>query len=77
VTHLPVLSGRELVKSLASLGYQRSHERGSHIILRKSSPPHLRLTVPDHPAIAKGTLAAIAREMGMTAPELADYVARV
>ena len=75
MTHLPVLSGRELVKALAALGYQRSHERGSHIILRKTSPPHQRLTVPDHPVIAKGTLAAIAREMGLTAPDLARHLA--
>lgn len=71
MTHLPVLSGRDLVKALEDLGYQRSHQRGSHIILRQSGQPHHRLTVPDHEVIAKGTLAAIAREMGMTAPELA------
>ena len=75
MTHLPVLSGRDLVKALAALGYQRSHERGSHIILRKTSPPHHRLTVPDHPVIAKGTLAAIAREMGMAPHDLTRYLA--
>ena len=77
MTHLPVLSGRDLVKALADLGYQRSHQRGSHIILRQAAKPHHRLTVPDHPVIAKGTFAAIAREMGMTAPELANYSSRV
>lgn len=74
MTHLPVLSGRDLVKSLAAFGYQPSHQRGSHIILRQAGEPHHRLTVPDHPVIAKGTLAAIAREMGMSAPDLAQHL---
>ncbi len=75
MTHLPVLSGRDLVRALEPLGYQRSHQRGSHIILRHLAEPHHRLTVPDHKVIAKGTLAAIAREMGMTTPALVEYMA--
>jgi predicted RNA binding protein YcfA (HicA-like mRNA interferase family) len=74
VTHMPVLSGRDLVKALQSLGYEPSHQHGSHIILRYSNEPHHRLTVPDHKVIAKGTLAAIARELGMTSPEFAQYL---
>ncbi len=74
MTHLPVRSGREVVKALESLGYQRSHQRGSHIILRQTSEPHQRLTVPDHQVIAKGTLAAIAREIGMSTSALVQHL---
>jgi predicted RNA binding protein YcfA (HicA-like mRNA interferase family) len=61
----PVVSGREVVKALAHEGYELSHERGSHLVLRRRWRPHRRLTVPDHPEMAKGTLAAIARESGL------------
>ena len=74
MTHLPVRSGREVVKALENLGYQRSHQKGSHIILRQTKAPHHRLTVPDHQVIAKGTLAAIAREVGITTSILAQYL---
>ena len=66
MTSLPVVSGRQLVKALAKIGYQFDHQEGSHIILRRQSPPHRRLTIPDHKEIAKGTLKNIIRESGLT-----------
>jgi predicted RNA binding protein YcfA (HicA-like mRNA interferase family) len=63
---LPVLSGREVVKALSKIGYSLDRERGSHMILRQTSSPFRRLTVPDHKEIAKGTLRAIIRESGLT-----------
>lgn len=74
MSHLPVRSGREVVKALQSLGYERSHQKGSHIILRQSKKPYHRLTVPDHQVIARGTLAAIAREIGMSTSALVKYL---
>lgn len=74
MTHLPVRSGRDVVKALEFLGYERSHQRGSHIILRQAKNPHHRLTVPDHQVIAKGTLAAIARELGVSTSDLVQYL---
>jgi predicted RNA binding protein YcfA (HicA-like mRNA interferase family) len=70
MTRLPVVSGQDLAKALANIGYLRDHQRGSHIILRHKDPPHRRLTVPDHKEIAKGTLRAIIREAGLTLEEL-------
>jgi predicted RNA binding protein YcfA (HicA-like mRNA interferase family) len=63
---LPVVSGREVVKALSKIGYALDRERGSHMILRQTSSPFRRLTVPDHKEIAKGTLRAIIRESGLT-----------
>jgi len=37
--------------------------------LRQQSPPHRRLTIPDHKIIAKGTLRAIIRQAGLTVDE--------
>ena len=66
---LPRVSGREVVKALTRVGYEQDRQRGSHIILRQSSYPHRRITVPDHREIAKGTLRAIIRESGLTVDE--------
>ena len=66
---LPVVSGREVVKALATLGYAFDRQKGSHIILRQSEAPHRRAVVPDHREVAKGTLRSIIRETGLTVDE--------
>jgi len=69
VSALPVVSGREVVKALEKIGYMLDRQRGSHLILRQQGPPHRRLTVPDHKEVAKGTLRAIIRQVGLTMEE--------
>lgn len=71
---LPVVSGRDLAKALAKIGYLHDHQKGSHIILRHQTPPHRRITIPDHKEIAKGTLKNIIREAGLTSEELIDLI---
>jgi len=63
------MSGRQVVAALRKIGYQRDRQRGSHIVLRRETPPHRRLVVPDHREIAKGTLRAILRQAGLTPDE--------
>ena len=53
---LPVLSGRDVVRGLQTLGFERVGQRGSHIKLRRGSAT---VIVPDHREVRKGTLAAI------------------
>lgn len=74
MSRLPVLSGQELCKALAKVGYRIDHQTGSHIILRMENPPHRRLTVPKHKEIAKGTLLAIIRQAGLSREELFDLL---
>ena len=69
MSQLPRVSGREVVKALGKIGYEQDRQRGSHIILRQTVPPHRRVTVPDHSEIAKGTLRAIIRDVGLTIDE--------
>ncbi len=66
MTKLPQVSGTEVVRALRKLGYEKDHQRGSHIVLRQSSYPHRRIVVPEHDELAKGTLRAIIRELGLT-----------
>lgn len=68
---LPVVSGREAVKAFGKIGYEVDRQRGSHIILRQTEPPHRRLTIPDHRELRKGTLRAIIRQAGLSVDEFA------
>lgn len=72
--HLPVVSGKELIRALSKLGYELDHQTGSHIILRNEHPPHRRLTVPNHQTIAKGTLRQIMRDAGISIEELVELL---
>jgi predicted RNA binding protein YcfA (HicA-like mRNA interferase family) len=74
VTVLPRVSGRDVVKALLKVGYERDRQRGSHIILRQLTYPHRRIVIPDHKEVAKGTLRSIIRETGLTVDEFKDLV---
>ncbi|BBO81263.1 hypothetical protein DSCO28_18290 [Desulfosarcina ovata subsp. sediminis] len=54
---LPVISGKELISFLKSLGYSAVRQRGSHIRMEKSTKAGThKITIPNHNPIAKGTL---------------------
>jgi predicted RNA binding protein YcfA (HicA-like mRNA interferase family) len=74
VSKLPRVSGREVVRAFARIGYEVDRQRGSHIVLRHRDPPHRRLVVPDHREIAKGTLRKLIREAGLTIDEFSELV---
>lgn len=65
---LPVLSGREVVRTFEALGWQEVRQAGSHIIL--VLPGHnASLSVPNHSEVARGTLRSLIRMAGLTVPE--------
>jgi predicted RNA binding protein YcfA (HicA-like mRNA interferase family) len=66
VGKLPVVSGKEVVRRLEHTGFVVARRVGSHIILRRDTPPKLTLTVPDHKELKKGTLRAILRQAGIS-----------
>jgi predicted RNA binding protein YcfA (HicA-like mRNA interferase family) len=68
-----VVSGIEVDKALAKAGYAVDHQTGSRMILRSESPPHRRLTVPNHEELAKGTLRAIIGDAGLTVEEFINF----
>ncbi|OPX21188.1 MAG: hypothetical protein B1H03_07540 [Planctomycetales bacterium 4484_113] len=71
---LPIVSGRELCRALAKVGYRIDHQTGSHIILRHEEPPYRRLTIPDHKEVARGTLRGIIRQAGLSVEALLDLL---
>ncbi|MBI2137077.1 type II toxin-antitoxin system HicA family toxin [Candidatus Woesearchaeota archaeon] len=59
---LPQLSGRDVIKILYRNGFVVVRQKGSHIRLEKNtSEGTIKLTVPNHPVLKKGTLHQIIR----------------
>jgi len=53
------LSGPELAKALARVGYRVSRQTGSHMRLTAAVPTEHHVTIPAHDPLKVGTLAAI------------------
>ncbi|MDZ8078925.1 MAG: type II toxin-antitoxin system HicA family toxin [Nostoc sp. DcaGUA01] len=61
------LSGSELVNALARLGYEISHQKGSHIRLTIQQNGEHHITVPAHDPIKIGTFNSILRDVAVHA----------
>ena len=53
------LSGADLVKALARIGYRVTRQTGSHVRLTIDTPAQHHVTVPAHDPLKVGTLAGI------------------
>ncbi len=69
---LPQISGIEVIKRLKKIGFVATRQKGSHIRLEKTyGETVVKLTVPLHNELKKGTLARIIKDSGLT-PEKFD-----
>ena len=57
------LSGRDLAQALEVFGYAITRQTGSHLRLTTQERGEHHVTIPDHPALRVGTLAAILGEV--------------
>jgi predicted RNA binding protein YcfA (HicA-like mRNA interferase family) len=70
---IPVLSGREVVRTFEKLGWQVARQRASHIAMVK--PGELAtLSVPDHKEVARGTLRSLIRAANVTVQEFLQAI---
>ena len=53
------LTGAQLIRALAKLGYSDTRQTGSHVRLTSAQPARHHITVPLHDPLRIGTLAAI------------------
>jgi len=64
---LPLLSGEEICKALAKIGYIKVRQRGSHIRLK--CPGRKSVTVPDYREVSRGLLRKILRDAEISEEE--------
>ena len=68
---LPQISGIELIKKLKNFGFVIVRQRGSHIRLEKTNlNGTIKITVPNHSNLKKGTLLHIIKDAGLTPEEV-------
>ena len=65
---LPSLSGSEVVRVFKTFGWNVARQSGSHIIMTKDGAM-ATLSVPNHKAVAIGTLRGLIRAANLTVDE--------
>ena len=67
MSKLPVISGKEAVKAMHRAGFAIVRQRGDHIRMEKTtSDGIIKITVPLHETLDRGTLKSIIRSAGLT-----------
>jgi len=72
---LPVISGKEALKALERAGFVVVRQRGSHVRIKKvTSESVIKITIPIHETLDRGTLKGILRNAGLTIEEFVDLL---
>ena len=70
---LPRVSGQQAIRVLEQIGFEQVRQRGSHVVLRRTTPDgDVGCVVPLHRELAVGTLAGILKQAKVTAQEFID-----
>lgn len=73
--NLPHLSGREIIRALERLGFVQARQRGSHVVMKKSTNEgSVGCVVPMHNEVAIGTLHSILKQARVSAEEFLKAV---
>ncbi len=71
--NLPLISGVEVIKRLKKSGFIATRQKGSHVRLEKyNGNKTVKLTVPLHSELKKGTLNRIIKDAGLTLEEFEE-----
>jgi predicted RNA binding protein YcfA (HicA-like mRNA interferase family) len=72
---LPHLSGREIIRALERLGFVQVRQRGSHVVMKKSTPEgSVGCVVPLHGEVAIGTLRSVLKQAKVSPDEFVKVV---
>lgn len=67
---LPIISGLEVIKRLKKAGFIAVRQKGSHVRLERfDGEKTVKITVPLHKEIKKGTLNRILKDAGLALEE--------
>jgi len=68
--NLPHLSGKEIIRGLEQLGFVQTRQRGSHVVMKKSTAEgSVGCVVPLHGEVAIGTLHSILKQAKISPDE--------
>jgi predicted RNA binding protein YcfA (HicA-like mRNA interferase family) len=72
---LPQISGKELIRILSKFGFETVRQKGSHVRLEKKiNESIIKITVPLHPTLKKGTLSRIIKDSKISEEEFSKYI---
>ena len=72
---LPSVSGERVVRALKCAGFVQLRQKGSHVSLEKKTDNKAwKTVVPMHSELAKGTLADILKQCGLTVAEFLEFL---
>lgn len=64
---LPIISGKKAIQTLEKIGFIKSRQTGSHVVLKKStSEGEIVCIVPLHKELKIGTLSGIIKQAQIT-----------
>ncbi len=67
---LPVVSGEDVIKALHRAGFRVVRQKGSHVRMeRRTDEGVVKVTVPLHRSLKKGTLRIILKQAGLSVEE--------
>ncbi len=67
---LPVVSGEDVIKALHKAGFRVVRQKGSHVRMEKRTDEGVvKVTVPLHRSLKKGTLRIILKQAGLSVEE--------
>jgi len=73
--NLKNLSGKDVIKTLESFGFEQLRQKGSHIILiKKTESGKIGCVVPNHKDIKFGTLKGILKQANIS---LKDFLEKI
>ncbi|WP_367114326.1 type II toxin-antitoxin system HicA family toxin [Ferroglobus sp.] len=71
----PVVSGEDVIKALHKVGFKVVRQKGSHVRLEKRTDEGvIKVTVPLHRSLKKGTLRIILKQAGLSVEEFIDLL---
>ena len=73
--HLPVVSGKEVIRALTRAGFSFVRQKGSHVRMKKKTPDTtLNITIPLPDELDRTTLHSIIRASELTEDEFLNLL---
>jgi predicted RNA binding protein YcfA (HicA-like mRNA interferase family) len=73
--HLPIVSGKDMIRALARAGFSFVRQKGSHVRMKKQLPTiRLNVTIPLHEELDRTTVTSILKASEISEEEFLHYL---